>query len=321
MVSNSYSITGLSPDQTYSFKVTADYGAAGQAADPSAVTATAISSQLTASGSSTMDEGSSYTLNLSSDPIDGLSWPITSWQIDWHDGAWGGSDLETVTGSSGSSQPHTFPAGTTASRITITAFDSHGNSFSLPASEVAVVPAAPTGLTATVYSRNQIDLSWTDNSQMEDGFTILRSDDGGSTFNVIGTVDANVTTYSDTTLDPSTPYQYQVDATGPGSGDGGSSTTSSAATSGSRTTDSGMPTTSAPQAGTVSVQGGSVTLSWSYEGQDAAAFEIEMEGQVTGENYHLVDTLGGGSRSDTISGIMPSEDYSFRMRVDYTDGN
>ncbi len=37
---------------------------------------------------------------------------------------------------------------------------------------------------------------------------------------------------------------------------------------------------------------------------------------------HQRDTVygGSGSRSDTISGIMPSEDYSFRMRVDYTDG-
>jgi len=67
-------------------------------------------------------------------------------------------------------------------------------------------PAAPSGLSATAVSSSQIDLIWQDNADNEKGFKIER----GSV--QIDTVGANVTSYSDSGLDPLTTYTYRVRA-------------------------------------------------------------------------------------------------------------
>lgn len=71
--------------------------------------------------------------------------------------------------------------------------------------EAAPVFNPPTNLVCTVVSSTQIDLSWTDNSPDETGFSVERSTDGVS-FSVIDTVPANVTAYNDTGLTPGTTY-------------------------------------------------------------------------------------------------------------------
>jgi len=70
---------------------------------------------------------------------------------------------------------------------------------------------APSDLTATAINETQIDLSWTDNSPNEDGFSIERSTDG-VIFAEIDTVGTDVTTYSDTGLTRGTTYYYRVRA-------------------------------------------------------------------------------------------------------------
>jgi len=80
--------------------------------------------------------------------------------------------------------------------------------------------AAPTGLTATVISSTQIDLSWTDNSTGETGSIIERSDDSGVTWTEIARVGANVTSYNDTTVAEGTSYTYRVRAYNSGGSSG-----------------------------------------------------------------------------------------------------
>ena len=72
-------------------------------------------------------------------------------------------------------------------------------------------PAAPSNLTVAAVSASQINLSWSDNSSNEDGFIIERSLNGTS-FTVIGTVGANVTSYASTGLVKNTRYYYRVSA-------------------------------------------------------------------------------------------------------------
>ncbi|MFY9611331.1 MAG: choice-of-anchor D domain-containing protein [Blastocatellia bacterium] len=74
---------------------------------------------------------------------------------------------------------------------------------------IPLAPPAPTNLTATAINSTRIDLVWQDNSGDEIGFRINRSLDG-SNFTEIASVGANVTTFSDNNLSPSTTYFYQV---------------------------------------------------------------------------------------------------------------
>jgi hypothetical protein len=85
----------------------------------------------------------------------------------------------------------------------------------------------PSNLAASAASVSQINLSWTDNTIAEDGFKIERWN--GSGYAQINTVGANVTTYTDSGLTPSTTYHYRVRAYN-SAGDSGYSNESSATT-------------------------------------------------------------------------------------------
>ena len=72
----------------------------------------------------------------------------------------------------------------------------------------ATLPNAPSNLKGSVTSATQASLSWTDNSNNETGFQIERWN--GSAWTQIGSVGANVTTYADSGLSPSSTYYYDV---------------------------------------------------------------------------------------------------------------
>lgn len=72
-------------------------------------------------------------------------------------------------------------------------------------------PAAPTSLTANATGASTIHLAWTDNSSNEAGFSIERSTDG-TTFAQVTTVGVNVTSYTDSNLNPEAKYYYRVRA-------------------------------------------------------------------------------------------------------------
>jgi uncharacterized protein (TIGR02145 family) len=80
--------------------------------------------------------------------------------------------------------------------------DSNGNSNT-------VVPIAPTGLTGAAISTTEINLSWTDNSTNETGFKIERRT-GTENYSIVGTVNEDILTFSDSGLTPSTSYTYRV---------------------------------------------------------------------------------------------------------------
>ncbi|MBN1877401.1 MAG: fibronectin type III domain-containing protein [Anaerolineae bacterium] len=82
----------------------------------------------------------------------------------------------------------------------------HGTTTACPLS----APAAPSDLTVLLTAQTAITLTWTDNSDNEEGFKIERSPDGGSDWTQVGTVITDVTTYTDTGLTCETPYYYRV---------------------------------------------------------------------------------------------------------------
>jgi hypothetical protein len=87
----------------------------------------------------------------------------------------------------------------------------YSNTASAVTLEAPAIPAAPTNLIATVVSKSQVNLTWTDNATNEVGFKIERCKGATCTkFTQIATVGANVTTYSNTKLNANTTYRYRV---------------------------------------------------------------------------------------------------------------
>ncbi len=117
-------------------------------------------------------------------------------------------------------------------------------------------PAAPSGLRATTFDQQRIDLVWTDNSSDETGFELQRLTDGSASWDVIN-LGANVTSFSNTGLAASTAYTYRVRAKNAG----GFSTFSDTATA----------TTNAPPADTPPV--GRYTWSCSAKGGRQCNFD------------------------------------------------
>lgn len=70
-------------------------------------------------------------------------------------------------------------------------------------------PNQPLNLTATATSYSQINLSWTDNSDNEDGFRIERQT-AVNTWQTVGATAAGATSFSNTGLTGSTSYSYRV---------------------------------------------------------------------------------------------------------------
>lgn len=72
-------------------------------------------------------------------------------------------------------------------------------------------PATPGGIALVVVGSSEIDVSWTDRSNDETGFSLARRT-GGSTFDTLASVAAGVTAYDDPGLHPGWPYSYKVRA-------------------------------------------------------------------------------------------------------------
>lgn len=70
----------------------------------------------------------------------------------------------------------------------------------------------PTTLTASINSSGGIVLSWTDNTALEDDYRIERSLDTADNFAEIGTVEKDVSIYSDSTVTVGNSYYYRVRA-------------------------------------------------------------------------------------------------------------
>jgi hypothetical protein len=108
------------------------------------------------------------------------------------------------------SYPNTGLASGTTFYYRVRAQNSFGfSAYSNVANSTTIGPAAPSNLKATAVSTTQVNLTWTDNSTNESGFTVQRSTDG-TNYATVATTAANVTTFGDTGLSRSTKYYYRV---------------------------------------------------------------------------------------------------------------
>ncbi|UTW46520.1 hypothetical protein KFE80_06510 [bacterium SCSIO 12696] len=156
----------------------------------------------------------SATLGASSN-VD-LSWADNSdnesgFRVERRIGSGSFSVLTTVAANSVRFSDTTAEAGTDYGYRVI-AINSGGDSVPTTEATISVpelLPAAPSGLSASLGSGNNVALSWVDNSNNEDNFRIERRVGTGA-FSTLATVAANTTAFTDTSTAQNTSYSYRV---------------------------------------------------------------------------------------------------------------
>ena len=186
----------------------------------------------------------------------------------------------------------------------ICATNSSGSSgFTTPASATTQTapPAAPTSLIATATSTTAISLNWTDNSNNETGFFVERSTDD-STWTQIASVNANVTTYSDSGLSSSTTYYYRVRANNAG----GNSAYTNVSNATTQTPTPGTPATFTATA----VSTTEIDLAWT-DNSNQTGFFIER----STDNINFTQIASTTSTSYQNTGLSSSTTYYYRVRA------
>jgi hypothetical protein len=149
-----------------------------------------------------------------------------------------------------------------------------------------------------------VDLNWVDNSDNETSFKIERGPDGIN-FSQIGTVGANITTYSDTTVVESTTYYYRVRASN-AFGDSGYSNTASATTPACP-----VEPPAAPSNLQLKGKRGRVELDWNDNSDDEDGFRI-YRGLSAG-SLSLVHTTGPDVIEYTDTGLAYKTTYYYKV--------
>ncbi len=168
-----------------------------------------------------------------------------------------------------------------------------------------VAPTAPSGLTLQVLGATSIRVSWTDNSTDETGFKVDRST--GGAWSTINTTAANVTSYTDTGLTPSTAYFYRVKATS-GAGD------SSATPSGTATT-TALDTSLPPPTNLTATIAGTEALFLAWEDNAASEDGYRVERGTAPDSFVEIATLTANAESYHDGAVQGGTLYYYRVRA------
>jgi hypothetical protein len=171
-------------------------------------------------------------------------------------------------------------------------------------------PAAPTGLTPTVVSSSQIDLSWTDNANNETGFTVERCTGASCTnFAPIASLGANTTSYQNTGLAASTTYRYRVFASNGASNSGFSNIASA-------TTQAGGTAPATPTGLTPTVVSSSqINLAWTDNATNETGYTVERCAGTSCTNFGQIASLPANTTSYQNTGLAASTTYRYRVRA------
>ncbi|MBF6558274.1 MAG: fibronectin type III domain-containing protein [Acidimicrobiales bacterium] len=285
--SQSYADTGLTPDTGYTLNVCA-YNGVGETC-ASYVTATTLTpppSNVTATSTA-----SSVTLSWTDNSTQATGYHLYRWVSG---GTW---TLIQTLGASATTATDSGLQPSTTYTYDVCAYNAHGDSCAnntQVATGTPSAPAAPSGLAASVISSTQIQLTWTDNANNEDGYHIYMWT--GSAWVITATLPANSQSYADTGLTPDTGYTLNVCAY-----NGVGETCASYVTA--------TTLTPPPSNVTATSTASSVTLSWTDNSTQATGYHLYR--WVSGGTWTLIQTLGASATTATDSGLQPSTTYTY----------
>ena len=312
-----YTDTGLNPDTTYSYTITASDSASTTSAASAAFTQTTKSLDCPAPAAP-----GGFTGSASSATSVDLSWgavspPNSSCTISHYVLERDGVTISQPTGlnftDTGVSASTTYTYTVLAVTVDNTAGASSTTQVKTPASQQPDPgPTAPSNLTATVVNDNQINLTWTASTDSVTGikqYNVLRN---GTQVGTVTPTTSNTLSFGDSGLSAHTTYSYQVVAVS-----GGGKTTSST-TVPATTTDSmppAIPKNLASSAQTTT----SITLTW-----DASTDPVYSASSLTYSVYRgsqLLTTTPAGTTTYTDTGLSPGTTYSYTVTASNPSGD
>ncbi len=235
--STNATITGLAPNVTYYFQVSA-VDTAGHQSPPSGTVAATTTSPLVAPANVSVAAVTPSSATLMWSIVPGAA----SYQVYQSQGAGGPFAIAATAGSATNSFTINGLAPSTPYFFQVASLDSLGNAS--PASGTAmgitaaavpppappvVAPSAPTGVSATAVSSSSISLTW-NASAGASSYNVLQSSNGAGPFFAVGT-GLTGTGMMVTVLNPSATYYFQVSATDSLGNASAASNVASAATS------------------------------------------------------------------------------------------
>ena len=187
----------------------------------------------------------------------------------------------------------------------ITAIGVPGNSASNAAAANTLLPAAPSGLAAQVLGPNLVRLTWTDQSNNETQWEVLRCDGLGCTPAPLVTFPAvGASTYDDTTPVVNKNYTYEVRAL---------NIAGASPLSGSTSASTVLPP--APNALTATtITDTQIDLAWSYPPGDVTSTSIERcEGEAC-DTFVVITSTGANATAFQDFGVLLGKVYRYRVR-------
>ncbi|MGZ3690347.1 MAG: fibronectin type III domain-containing protein [Pseudobdellovibrio sp.] len=180
------------------------------------------------------------------------------------------------------------------------------------------IPAPPGQLALVASSSKQINLTWSDNSSDESGFKIERAVTGGGplsgasgpgSFSVVGSVGANVTSYSDTGLIENTLYYYRITSYN-SAGNSTYSAVMSIKTQPPPTTPPAAPSNLKATATAASL----MTISWTDNSNNESSFYIERSSD-NGVTFKVIAIDSTNETSYQDYNLIESTTYIYRVRA------
>ena len=172
-------------------------------------------------------------------------------------------------------------------------------------------PAAPSNLVAQAASATQINLTWTDNTTTETGFTVERAPDNAGaagTFAAIATLTANTTSYNDGSLTQNTRYWYRVRAF--------TAADVSAYSASANATTPFLPPAAPTNLQAQAMSSSRIDLSWTDNANNESGFLVEraLDNAGVPGSFLQIASLGANVVGYSSTGLSPSTKYWHRVR-------
>lgn len=184
-------------------------------------------------------------------------------------------------------------------------YSNYSNEPSITTPSETAKPDAPSGLTAAATSCNQVVLNWVDNSVNETYFIVERKLEGEDYTIITGTIAANTSTYTDTTVEESKKYYYRIKATNI-NGDSGYSNEISV-----NVPPCGYPPNAPSNLTASGISTTEVQLNFKDNSDNEDGFKVERK--EPGGTYELIAVLPANSTSHKDAGLTANTIYYYRV--------